>query len=498
MKVIMVMFDSLNRHMLPPYGCDWTHAPNFSRLARRSVTFDTSYVCSMPCMPARRDLHTGRPNFLHRSWGPLEPFDDSVFETLKQSGVTTHLASDHYHYWEDGGATYHNRYSSWEGFRGQEGDLWRAQVQDPQLPANALGRHAKMDVYTRQDAINRAAMRSEHLQPQPQTFAAGIDFLKRNGQSDNWLLQIETFDPHEPFFSHRRYKDLYSYDHDALHFDWPAYRAVEETPEQVQHARYEYAALLSQCDAHLGDVLDLMDAQQMWDDTMLIVWTDHGFMLGEHGCWAKLWMPFYQEIAHTPFFVWDPRCQKQGQRRASLVQPSIDLAPTLLEFFGAEPTGDMLGKPLRGVIESDEPVREAAIFGVHGSHVNVTDGRHVLMRAPASEENGPLFNYTQMPTAMRGFLPLDALRQAQLAPPFSFTKGCPTLKLPARRGGGSGASALQTFLWDVQSDPRQENPIEDAPVEERLVRHLTRLMRECDAPAEQFHRLGLETASAAA
>lgn len=66
MKCIMVMFDSLNRHMISPYGCDWTHTPNFARLAKKTVTFDKSYVCSMPCMPARRDLHTGRPSFIHR------------------------------------------------------------------------------------------------------------------------------------------------------------------------------------------------------------------------------------------------------------------------------------------------------------------------------------------------------------------------------------------------------------------------------------------------
>ncbi len=71
MKAIMIMFDSLNQHMLPPYGCEWVHAPNFERLAGRCATFDNSYVGSMPCMPARRDLHTGRYNFLHRSWGPL-------------------------------------------------------------------------------------------------------------------------------------------------------------------------------------------------------------------------------------------------------------------------------------------------------------------------------------------------------------------------------------------------------------------------------------------
>ncbi|MEI6676199.1 MAG: sulfatase, partial [Verrucomicrobiota bacterium] len=50
MKAIMVMFDSLNRNLLPPYGGEWVQAPNFQRLAERAVTFDTSYVCSMPCM----------------------------------------------------------------------------------------------------------------------------------------------------------------------------------------------------------------------------------------------------------------------------------------------------------------------------------------------------------------------------------------------------------------------------------------------------------------
>ena len=98
MKAIMVMYDSLNRHMLPPYGCEWTHMPNFERLAARSVLFENNYVGSMPCMPARRELHTGRYNFLHRAWGPLEPFDDSMPEILKHHGTYTHLVSDHLHY----------------------------------------------------------------------------------------------------------------------------------------------------------------------------------------------------------------------------------------------------------------------------------------------------------------------------------------------------------------------------------------------------------------
>ena len=177
-------------------------------------------------------------------------------------------------------------------------------------------------------------MNREADRPQPQTFAAGLDFIRRNADQDKWLLQLETFDPHEPFFADRRYKDQYPYDHDAYDFDWPHYGTVKESPDAVQHARYNYAALLSQCDAYLGDVLDLMDRLDLWKDTMLIVWTDHGFVLGEHNCWAKCWQPFYEEIAHTPFFVWDPRSGKRNERRASLVQPSIDIGPTLLDYFG--------------------------------------------------------------------------------------------------------------------------------------------------------------------
>ena len=139
MKAVMVMYDSLNRHMLPNYGCDWTLAPNFVRLGERAVTFDNHYVGSMPCMPARRELHTGRHNFLHRSWGPFEPYDDSTFTILKENGVYTHLVSDHYHYWEDGGATYHHRYSSWVNVRGQEGDAWKARLRTPRSRPTTAG-----------------------------------------------------------------------------------------------------------------------------------------------------------------------------------------------------------------------------------------------------------------------------------------------------------------------------------------------------------------------
>ncbi len=487
MKAIMVMFDTLNRHMLPPYGCEWTHAPNFERLAERTVTFDNAYVGSMPCMPARRELHTGRYNFLHRSWGPLEPFDDSMPQILHHNGIYTHLVSDHYHYWEDGGATYHNRYSSWEFERGQEGDLWKGQVADPDIPETVSGRSGQS---WRQDWVNREYMTSEEQQSQYRTFERGMEFIRHNHKQDNWFLQIETFDPHEPFFTQQHYKDLYPHDYDGPHFDWPPYEQVTETPEQVQHMRYEYAALLSMCDAHLGKILDMMDELNMWEDTMLIVNTDHGFLLGEHDWWAKVKQPFYNEVAHIPLFIWDPRSQKNNERRKALVQ-TIDLPATLLEFFGVDLPPDMQGIPLRDTIANDAPTREAALYGVHGGHVNVTDGRYVYMRAPNKAENWPLYQYTLMPTHMRNPFGIEELQNVQLAEPFSFTKGCRTMKIST--GAWSKSHEFGTMLFDLEQDPAQEQPLNDTAIEQKMIEHLVHEMKANDTPPEQFERLGLNT-----
>ena len=76
MRTVFVLFDSLIRRGMECYGGDLI-TPNFQRFAEKSVTFTNHYVGSLPCMPARRELHTGRHNFLHRSWGPLEPYDIS-------------------------------------------------------------------------------------------------------------------------------------------------------------------------------------------------------------------------------------------------------------------------------------------------------------------------------------------------------------------------------------------------------------------------------------
>lgn len=496
MRVIMIMYDSLNRNMLEPYGGSGVSTPNFNRLAEHTVTFDHCYAGSLPCMPARRELHTGRYNFLHRSWGPLEPFDDSMPEILNQNGIHSHLVTDHYHYFEDGGATYHTRYRTWEGFRGQEGDAWKGVVDGKgRLPVYKNRCDGDDDNWFHnwvpQDFINRSYMTEESQQPQSETFEAGKEFIRTNHEADQWFLQIETFDPHEPFFSQEKFKKLFPHPYDGAVYDWPDYRKVDErdTLEEIGHLRAEYAALLTMCDEKLGEVLDLMDEYDMWKDTMLIVNTDHGFLLAEHGQWAKCHCPFYNEVARIPLFIWDPVCGEKGKHVKSLVQ-TIDLPATILEQFGLKLPEDMEGVPLQKVLKEDVPVREAALFGLFGGQINCTDGRYIYMRSPVFEDQ-EIYQYTLMPTrhgGRRAFIGNDELKRMTLSEGFSFTKDLPVLKIPFQNLPGQ--AEYPSMLFDLEQDPGQEMLCQDEEAGKRMERLMRERMKENDCPPELFVRYG--------
>lgn len=496
MKAIMVMFDSLNRHMLPPYGARDVHAPNFSRLAEKTVTFTNAFVGSMPCMPARRDLHTGRYNFLHRSWGPLEPFDNSCFETLAAKRVYSHLITDHYHYWEDGGATYHNRYSSYELVRGQEGDAWKGHVADPMVPEswNRVDPEDPEGPNKRQDWVNRKYTSTPETHPQGKVFSLAEEFLEQNWDKENWVLQIEDFDPHEPFFAPEEFRARYpDFDFDRPHFDWPLYREVSEPPEAVAQAIMNYKAVVSHCDHSLGRILDFMDRHEMWEDTLLIVNTDHGFLLGEHGWWAKVVQPFYNEVARVPLFVWDPRHRRAGEQSDYLAQ-MIDIGPTLLDFFGLSVPSETVGTPLGPVLAGKQKDRHAVLFGLYGAHVNITDGRYVYMRAPAQAANRPLYEYTLMATRHgtgNASISQERLRHLEVEQGSEFTNGCPVMRIPGNPR--NRAHEFGTMLFDLQSDPDQKTPIDDPAVEQAMAEQMVTLMQRAGAPKEQYERLGLET-----
>jgi hypothetical protein len=348
---------------------------------------------------------------------------------------------------------------------------------------------------TDQDEVNRRWMLANGYHPQRTTFDRGLSFLERNHGADDWFLQIETFDPHEPFFTDVGPSDPALRDYDGPRFDWPAYGPVTETPEQIAHARRSYAELVRMCDRQLGRVLDAFDRYGLWDSTALIVTTDHGFLLGEHDQWGKMVQPMFREVSHIPLFAWVPPAAgvaagapgtEPGSRCDALTQ-TVDLAPTILALHGVEarlPHGEvapMDGRVLwdvecdgpRGASASGDgragdhhdaperrdPPARIALFGLFGGHVATTDGHQVYMRAPDPEV--PIYEHTLMPWNMREPAPREdrsALEVVQLP---GFANGEVLMRYPGRMHSPKLLPWLRDLYFDWESDPGETTNLAD-------------------------------------
>jgi arylsulfatase A-like enzyme len=507
MKVLFVILDTLRADHLQPYGghpYDYpVLTPQIARLADRSLVFDNHWVGSLPCMPARRELMTGRHNFLERGWGPLEPFDDVLPDLLRghSAPVFSHLITDHYHYFYLGGEGHNNSFSSWQFERGQENDFWISRVDLPALPPT-IGRLAQRP----QHALNRLAQREEHQFSGSRCIDHATDWLRANRESDNWYLQLELFDPHEPFYVVQKYLDLYNDTWTGPSYDWPDYGVCEDDPEAITHIRKCYAALLTMTDSWLGRLWDTMDELDAWEDTLVLLSTDHGTMLGEHRYWMKNEMPVYNEIARIPLIVHLPGSRLAGQRRTALTQ-TTDLMPTILDYAGVAPPPHLHGTSLRPVFERDEPVHESIIFGYFGMALNATDGRHVYLRNPIAEST-TVYAYTSMPTRFHGFMSREELAQAEMGRFLSHTYNIPVYRVPQggrppfsqvggpphRHGGyrdAAGQYQPHHELFDLTADVQQQSPLADAALADHFASLMRQHLARVQAPAEQCTRLGL-------
>lgn len=503
MRAITVLFDTLNLRYLECYGGSLMETPNFRRLAEHTVTFDNHHVGSLPCMPARRDMMTGRLNFMHRSWGPLEPFDVTFPKVMAEQGVYSHMVTDHYHYWEVGGAGYLNAYSSFEILRGQEGDQWKGVVAPPldewrKAYHPAQYGEAAGDI-RRHNITNRGYIRDEGEFPSTRCFDLGLEFIDTNKGADDWFLQIETFDPHEPFHAPDRHRDAFPRDWSGGVRDWPPYDRLGDDADEADELRRNYMALLAHCDAQLGRLLDRMDALDLWKDTMLIVTTDHGYLMGEHDWWAKNRMPAYREIEHIPLFIHHPgRAQKAGTRADALTQ-TIDLMPTLLDAFDCPVPDAVRGQSLLPVLDDpDTKLHEAVIFGYFGGAINVTDGRHTYFRYPENFLEQAFYQYTLLPSHMLQHFVSEEMQGAELIRDLGYAAGYPVLRIPVSPKSpwyaSHGPAAMEqtgSLLFDILTDPEQAQPLDALSVTNRMERLLSDAMAHHDAPPEAFARLAL-------
>lgn len=487
MRTIVVLMDTLRRDHLSCYNPDTSClTPRISEFARDCCRFDSHYVGSMPCIPARRDLFCGRYNFLERSWGPIEIEDTTLPRVLFEQGrVRSHMITDHAHYFRIGGENYCQQFNTYEFFRGQESDPLVSLIDDPWQPERYFG------VVKRQYQCNRTRIQREEDFSSVKCFEAGRRWIDENGGAKDFFLMVETFDPHEPFNVPKSYLDLYERDYDGPFFELPTYhKRDEETDEAMAHLRNSYQALITMTDRHFGEFIDRLKSAGMYDDSLIILTTDHGYCFGEREFIGKNYMPLYNEIAQIPLLVHFPGGRFAGEARDELTQ-NIDLMPTLLDYQGVEAPTSVMGHSIRAVAERNEPIHDYALYGTFGCAVNVCDGHYTYMRG--GRDQSQCFEYTTSLTTIRNWLgkgrgdEIESGRYLEHVP-------YPVYRVPSGPWAlmSDDTYANEDHLFDVQNDPGQTHEVTDEGVLARMEALLVRALHENEAPVEQYVRLGLK------
>ena len=505
--VVVVLLDSLNRHLLGSYGGTEFDTPNLDRLAARSVRFTNHHTGSLPCMPARHDLLVGALDFPWRPWGSIEVWEDAVTHLLRrEAGISTMLVSDHPHLFETGGENYHTDFGAWDYLRGHEDDPWRTRpdpsfIGAPALPARkAHWEHA----YDR----SRTWFRAEDDFPGPQTMQAAARWLDHElraerGPEERALLVVDEFDPHEPFDVPEPWASRYDPDWEGERIIWPPYARNQEqsglSDRESVHLRAQYGAKLSMIDHWLGRILDVVDEHQAWDTTAFILCTDHGHYLGERGFWGKPQVPVHPELGHIPLLVSWPGVAPTTN---GALTTTVDLHATLCDVFSVTPEHRTHGQSIVPLLEGTATsIREWALCGVWGREVHVADATRTFAKAPV-DENRPISmfsnRWTTMPIRALGYrMPkpddrawLDHLPGSDvpvIRQPFD-----PSDDLPFWAGG--------RFDGDVLYDRREADATGEVrnqaggDQDKEMADLLVEALRSIEAPTEQLARLGCRDA----
>ena len=507
MNVLFVSIDSLRRDFLGAYsekpavvGYD-VETDNLDRFAEKAAIFDTHYAGSLPCMPTRREWQTGTQEFLWRPWGPIEPFDATLPQLLRKNGTLTKLITDHYHYFQHGSHGYYEDYNGFSFVRGQEIDAWRTVPKEPDdrmrgRLAGAASTHPDSLRFRNRNQYARNVDSFESVDDffAPRVFSAVTEWLERNQEWESWYCNMDSFDVHEPFHCPEPYASMYT-DEDPRDGDlpiWPHYGRIdggqsELTERQLDFLRSQFAGKVTMVDHQFGDVLDTLDERNLWDETMVVVTSDHGFLLGDHGWIGKNDGPVYDVLARTPLMIWHPDSPRMGERVSELTS-AVDLYATVLDALDVEIPGQTHSRSFHPLLMGEtERHRDWALYGYWGSSVNVTDGEHTYLH-PCD-----------------GGVPTDCYSTTMMNPRSWFTPVTPKHDADAGEflpysespvwcyAGKSYEQHDQPMLFDVRTDPRQRTNLagDATDVEDELRGVLHDAMAELDAPETQFERLGL-------
>jgi iduronate 2-sulfatase len=360
-NVLFIAVDDMNND-LGCYGHPVVRSPNIDRLARMGVKFDRAY-CQFPlCSPSRSSLMTG-----------LRPSTTRVFNLqyhfrtgLPDVVTLPQLFKNHGYYAARVGKIYHY---------GNPGDIGTSGLDDPPSWHHVVNPAGRDKTVLETDIINYTPKRGlgsamcllsdkdgrdeEHTDGKVALEA--VKLLEQH-KDKPFFLAVGFYKPHTPYVAPKKYFDLYPLEKIPLpaippeslkDVPPPALASTQPrpyfgvTPEQARECKQAYYAAISFVDAQIGKVLEAVDRLKLWDNTVVVFWSDHGYHLGEHGLWMK--QSLFEESARVPLIIIAPGSKGNGKACPRTVE-FVDLYPTLADLAGLTPPKNLEGASLRPLL----------------------------------------------------------------------------------------------------------------------------------------------------
>ena len=387
-NAIVVMCDTMQFNYLGCYGNKWIHTPNIDRFASEGTLFENCYTESLPTIPCRRSMLTGRYTLPVKGWSQLDVDDTTIADLCWGQPIETYLIYDagpwrlpkfgysrgfDHVYFLHGHETDHQYYAQDDlspDFHAEDyveqhvidkaDEILGENVVRPLL--NQIECHLKERQYWKSDEDQHAA----HIFKEAGRYLEGVD------RSKSFFMWIDCFDPHEPWDAPSVYdpdkKCMYDPDYKGKDMFLPIQAHVEGmyTDEELHHIRMLYAEKLTNVDKWFGYLTKKIHELGLERDTMVILVSDHGSPMGKgehgHGIMRKCRPWPYEELAHTPLIIRGPGLPR-GKRIDAFVQ-SCDIAPTVCDWLGLGVHPSMQGFSLLPLMRGEvDKVRDFAIAG---------------------------------------------------------------------------------------------------------------------------------------
>jgi iduronate 2-sulfatase len=400
-NVLLICVDDL-KPVLGCYGDALAHSPNIDALAARGLRFDAAYCNQAVCAPSRNALLTGlRPQTLGiydlgTFFRQARPEAVTLPQFFKEHGYRTEGLGKIFHV----GHGNHNDPQSWSvphwgskvvGYalpesRARKG-LTREEALFDNVPAERANKLPKGAAYEAADVPDEAypdgAVADEAIRRIRN--AANKSSTSQNSDGDAaepFFLAVGFVKPHLPFCAPQKYWDLY----DRAAFElpqrktppegapkfapttWGELRQYAGIPDQgelsdtlVRTLIHGYYAATSYMDAQVGRVIEALDGAGLADDTIIVLWGDHGWHLGDHGMWCK--HTNYQQAVRIPLVIIAPGVTSPGSNTTSLVE-SVDIYPTLCALAGLPAPTGLDGMDVSATLRDPQAPTKDAIFHV--------------------------------------------------------------------------------------------------------------------------------------